>query len=240
MPQGFRRQGETKKKGADFVAVLVYVDDLLITGNNEQFIQETKDILDHKFKVKDLGELKYFLGIEVVRSNKGILLNQRKYVLQLISDLGLGATKPMATPIDMNQKFTSAEFDAHVGVSGDELMKDDAITHAVSLESSNKSCKVYQTESRNGNATEQQSANIWESLESWKSKKQETVCRSSAEAEYRSLATATAEVVWLLGLFTELGISIEQHVSVFCDNKAALQIAANPIFHERTKHMEID
>ncbi|XP_075095503.1 uncharacterized protein LOC142173754 [Nicotiana tabacum] len=66
------------------------------------------------------------------------------------------------------------------------------------------------------------------------------VSRSSAGAEYRSLATATAEVVWLLGLFTERGISIMQLVSVFCDSKAALQITANPIFYEKTKHIEID
>ncbi|XP_019251422.1 PREDICTED: uncharacterized protein LOC109230372 [Nicotiana attenuata] len=67
-----------------------------------------------------------------------------------------------------------------------------------------------------------------------KSKKQQTMFRSSAGSEYRSLATTTAKVVWLLGLFTELGISIEQPVSVFSDSKAALQIATNPIFHERT------
>ncbi|XP_075098916.1 uncharacterized protein LOC142175815 [Nicotiana tabacum] len=68
----------TKRKGDDFVAVLIYVVDLLITRNNEEFINETKDVLHQKFKVKDLGDLKYFLGIEVMRSKQGILLNQRK------------------------------------------------------------------------------------------------------------------------------------------------------------------
>ncbi|XP_070017419.1 uncharacterized mitochondrial protein AtMg00810-like [Nicotiana sylvestris] len=75
-----------------------------------------------------------------------------------------------------------------------------------------------------------------ESLVSWKSKKQQTISRSSAEAEYRSMASAVAEVTWLLGLFQELGVVITQPVVV---RKATIQIAANPIFHERTKHIKL-
>ena len=75
---------------------------------------------------------------------------------------------------------------------------------------------------------------------SWKSKKQETVARSSAEAEFISMASVVAEVTWLIGLYKELGISIEVPICLYCDSKAAIQIAANPIFHERTKHIDID
>lgn len=63
------------------------------------------------------------MGIEVMRSSEGILLDQRKYTLQLISDLGLGETKPAATPIH-NEKFTFIKFDEHVGVTRDEVLKD--------------------------------------------------------------------------------------------------------------------
>lgn len=64
--------------------------------------------------------------------------------------------------------------------------------------------------------------------------------RSSADAEYRSLAAEAAEVTWLVGLLQELDIEIHQPIDIYCDSKAALQIAANPIFHERTKHIHID
>ncbi|XP_075080277.1 uncharacterized protein LOC142165802 [Nicotiana tabacum] len=79
-----------------------------------------------------------------------------------------------------------------------------------------------------------------DSLISWKSKKQHTVSRSSAEAEYRSMTSTISEIIWLLGLFSELGVFIVRPISLFCDIKGAMQIAANLSFHKRTKHIEID
>ncbi|XP_055804313.1 secreted RxLR effector protein 161-like [Solanum dulcamara] len=77
-------------------------------------------------------------------------------------------------------------------------------------------------------------------LISWKSKKQDTVSRSSAEVEFRSMANCAAKVTWLVGLFEELGVHTELPITMVCDSKAAIQIAANPIFHDRTKYIDID
>ena len=79
-----------------------------------------------------------------------------------------------------------------------------------------------------------------DALISWKSKKQETVARSSAEAEFRAMASTIAEITWLEGLYKELRVNIKQPIQLFCDSKVAIQIAANPIFHERTKHIDIN
>ncbi|XP_049410687.1 TMV resistance protein N-like [Solanum stenotomum] len=79
-----------------------------------------------------------------------------------------------------------------------------------------------------------------DSLISWKSKKQGTISRSSAEAEYRSLTSDVAEVVWIVRLFKELGADVQLPVTIHCDSKSAIQIAANPVLHERTKHIELD
>ena len=77
-------------------------------------------------------------------------------------------------------------------------------------------------------------------LISWSARKQPTVSRSSTEAEYKSMANATAELVWVQSLLGELGVSVTQVPCLWCDNLGATYLAANPVFHARAKHIEID
>lgn len=74
---------------------------------------------------------------------------------------------------------------------------------------------------------------------SWRTKKQHTVARSSAEAEYRSIGSIVCEIHWLTFLLDDLRVAYSKPIDLWCDNMAALHIAANPVFHERTKHLEI-
>ncbi|GJS09367.1 ribonuclease H-like domain-containing protein [Tanacetum coccineum] len=86
-----------KSDNGIFHALLVYVDDIIITGNNVFETEQFKVYLKSKFMIKDLGKLKYFLGIEVVETNKGIRLKQRKYMLDLLSEYGMLACKSAKT-----------------------------------------------------------------------------------------------------------------------------------------------
>ncbi|GJX33037.1 hypothetical protein Tco_0242892 [Tanacetum coccineum] len=79
-----------------------------------------------------------------------------------------------------------------------------------------------------------------DSLVTWKSKKQSTLSRSSTEAEYRSMVSATCDVIWLSNLVGDMGVKDLLLVVLYYDNSSALQIAANPVFHEKSKHFEID
>jgi hypothetical protein len=97
------------------LVVLVYVDDLIICGNDRDSIQCFKDYLRRCFHMKDLGKLKYFLGVEVARSPKGVFLCQRKYALDIISEVGLLSAKPASTPLEQNH---------HLSLSNSELLVD--------------------------------------------------------------------------------------------------------------------
>jgi len=90
-----------------FIAILVYVDDIILAGNDKEEIDRIREALNKIFKTKDLGDLKYFLGLEVARSKKGIMINQRKYALKLLKDAGFLACKPIVTPMDNLVKLSS-------------------------------------------------------------------------------------------------------------------------------------
>lgn len=78
-----------------FVVVVVYVDDILITGSNTNMVVNLKVMLDAKFNIKDLGEMKYYLGLEVSRSLAGISISQRKFILDLLQSTNLLNAKPL-------------------------------------------------------------------------------------------------------------------------------------------------
>lgn len=85
----------------------VYVDDILITGCNVTLINSVKAYLDQHFNIKDLGSLKYFLGIEIARSQKGVFLNQRKYTLYIITTVSLPNAKFSVVPMEYHHTLLS-------------------------------------------------------------------------------------------------------------------------------------
>ncbi|XP_055830873.1 uncharacterized mitochondrial protein AtMg00810-like [Solanum dulcamara] len=116
----------TRQVDSDILVVLGYVDDLLVTGSNTGLVEDTKRGLQKQFKMKDLGELKFFLGIECARSSQGIHMSQRKYALKLIAECGLGGAKPIGTPLEHNKKLTSVKYDEHISHEGrvdDQLLQ---------------------------------------------------------------------------------------------------------------------
>ncbi len=100
-----------KKTNHGIVVIVIYVDDLIITGDSDADIFDLKKVLKQKFEMKDLGELRYFLGIEVIQSLKGIWLLQRQYALSKLSEYGMTGCKPISIPLEQNVKLNANEGD---------------------------------------------------------------------------------------------------------------------------------
>ncbi|XP_059649061.1 uncharacterized mitochondrial protein AtMg00810-like [Cornus florida] len=96
---------------AGFIFLVVYIDDIMITDDDSAGIAKLKLFLQNRFHTKDLGKLRYFLGIEVARSKEGISLSQRKYVLDLLEETGMLGGRPVDAPMDSNTKLVSDEGD---------------------------------------------------------------------------------------------------------------------------------
>ena len=85
------------------------MDDILLTGNNPTCVQSLKKVLDDKFGLKDLGSLRYFLGLKVARTDVGISLNQRKYTSEILKDTSFLDSKPVKFPIEQNLRLSKYE-----------------------------------------------------------------------------------------------------------------------------------
>ena len=93
---------------------MVYVDNIIMTGNDGNERQALRQCLTKEFEIKELGMLKYFLGIEIVHSKQEIFIFQQKYVTNLLKQIGKLACKPTGTPIDPNHKLGEAKEDVVV------------------------------------------------------------------------------------------------------------------------------
>lgn len=93
--------------GQNFIVILVYVDNLVITGSSEVEICNIKKALDEKFTIKNMREARYFLGLEIKRTDDGIFVNQRKYILNILKDNGLIGVNSKSTPFPKGQNLYS-------------------------------------------------------------------------------------------------------------------------------------
>lgn len=218
-------------------------------------------------------------------------MHQRKYALDLISDLGLSGAKPANSPLELQVKLTSTDLYCLIGTKDDHLLTDissyrrlvgrllylthtkpdisfvvqtlSQFMHSPKLSHMVAATRVVRylkkspglgillsldcdsTLTAFSDADWASCPNTRRSVTgylikfgsspiSWKSKKQSTISRSSAEAEYRSLASTVAKIVWLVGLLTALDVKVPLLVPLHCDSKSVIQIASNLVFHERT------
>ncbi|XP_028964631.1 uncharacterized mitochondrial protein AtMg00810-like [Malus domestica] len=267
------------------VIVLVYMDDIIVTGPHASFCQDFIHKLSFMFPAKDLGPLHYFLGLEVYRSSEGIFLSQGKYAMDLLLKTKMEGCKPCAIPLGTtkldhlgNLLSNPKGYRSIVGVLQYLTWKRPDISFAV-----NQVCQFlhclrdthFQAVKRilrflkctvdhdiwfkkgflhltafsdvdwascvfDRRSTFGYCVYLASNLISWNAKKQPMVAQSSTEAEYRSFALTATEITWICKIFKDLTFPLSHTPTLWCDNVSAISLASNPMFHARTKHIEID
>ncbi|XP_066317652.1 uncharacterized mitochondrial protein AtMg00810-like [Miscanthus floridulus] len=270
--------------------VLVYVDDIIVASSSTAATHALLQDLQHEFALKDLGDLHYFLGIEVKRNQEGLVLSQQKYASDILSRAGMSNCKSIDTPLATSEKLSltdgdklgtedSTKYHSMVGALQYLTLTRPDICYAVNKVcqflhaptmvhwsavkrilryikgSWNTGLKISKSNSMiisafsdadwAGCVDDRRSTGgfavfLGSNIISWSARKQATVSRSSTEAEYKALANATAKMMWVQKLLQELGVPHVRTARLWCDNLGAKYLTANPVFHARTKHIEID
>uniref|UniRef100_A0A2N9HJ51 Reverse transcriptase Ty1/copia-type domain-containing protein n=1 Tax=Fagus sylvatica TaxID=28930 RepID=A0A2N9HJ51_FAGSY len=222
-------------------------------GDDTTGIRDLQKFFSQHFEMKNLGTLSYFLGLEVTSSSDGYYLSQAKYASDLLSKAGLTDSKTVFTPLELNVKLNPTDGEPLSDATLYRQLMGSLIyltvTHpdlayAVHLHSLPLSCAPMLMQIA-GDPIDRRSTTgycflLGSSLISWRSKKQSVVACSSTKAEYHALADATSELLWLRWLLTDMGAPQTTSTPIHCDNRSAIHITHNDVFHERTKHIEID
>ncbi|XP_062085272.1 uncharacterized mitochondrial protein AtMg00810-like [Humulus lupulus] len=268
--------------------VVIYVDDIVITGNDSEELQKFILKLNQVFSLKDLGPLNFFLGIEVCRDATGLYLSQSKYISKLLQRTIMMYVKPCPAPMvagiplsihDGETLNTPTTYRSIIGALQylshtrpdisfavnklSQFLKSPTtkhwnaakrilrylkgtMYHGLHIAPSNRLVLTGFSDADWGCCPDDRKSIagycvfLGESLISWSSQKQSVVARSSTESEYRALAQLAAELSWLLELLKEMHIQIPTTPIIWCDNISASALAANPVYHARTKHIELD
>eukprot|EP00253_Pinus_taeda_P005098 PITA_05098 len=231
-----------KEKDGKILIVVLYVDDVIFTGNDDQLIKNFKSVMKEEFEMTDMGFLRYFLGIEVDQNEKGIFISQGRYVNQVLSRFNMQECKAAITRTVMGLKLSredsSKDFDPSLykSIVG-SLMYLTAtrldIMYAVSL--------ISRFMERPKEAHWQAAKIILRYVKgaiSWASKKQSIVTLFTAEAEYVAATVAACQAVWMRRMLRSLGQEQAKATVIFCDNSSAIALSKNSMFHKRTKHID--
>nr|XP_016456693.1 PREDICTED: uncharacterized mitochondrial protein AtMg00810-like [Nicotiana tabacum] len=195
------------------VFIAVYVDDILLVGNDTSELDSIKSFLDNQFKIKDLGSIHYFLGLEVSHLPQGLLVNQHKYLKELLTEFHCDSASLVVTSLDMSIMLTPTSGDPLADASPYRrlIRKLNFLQHTrpdISFSVQHLSQFLNAPRTAHMKSVTGYYVTLGDSPVTWKFKKQPTVSLSSAEAEYRALRKNVAELTWLVRLLADLGLSI--------------------------------
>ena len=276
----------TKKKDSHIIIVQIYVDDIIFGSTCQDLCDDFSKIMHDEFEMSMMGELNFFLGLQIKQLEDGIFFNQSKYIRDMLGKFGLEDSKPIKTPMSTETKLVKDEESESVdntkyrGMIGSLLyltasrpdimfsvclcarfQEDPKTIHLEAVKRIFRYIKgtthlglwypkgtgvdtiVYADSDHAGDYVDRKSTSgtctfVGHCLTSWFSKKQTSLAISTTEAEYVSAGKACQQALWMKQALVDYGIQLNE-ITIFCDNKGAIDLSKNPVQHSRTKHIEI-
>ncbi|GJX83503.1 putative ribonuclease H-like domain-containing protein [Tanacetum coccineum] len=275
-----------KKDRRDIMLVQVYVDDIIFGSTKSSMVKDFEELMQKEFKMSSMGELTFFLGLQVKQTSAGIFLSQDKYVKDILNKFDFRTIKPASTPIEAHKSLgkdeEGEEVDVHLyrsmigclmylTASRPDIMFAVCLCarfqvtpkvshiHAVKrifrylkhqpklglwypkdspfhLEAFSDS--DYAGDNHDRRSTSGGCQYLGRRLVSWQCKKQTIVAISSTEAEYVAAASCCAQVLWMQNQLLDYGFNF-MNTEIHIDNESTICIVKNPVFHSKTKHIQI-
>ncbi|GJY69720.1 putative ribonuclease H-like domain-containing protein [Tanacetum coccineum] len=275
-----------KKDSRDILLVQVYVDDIIFGSTNKAWCEEFEVLMKGEFEMSAMGEMSFFLGLQVKQLPDGIFISQDKYVKDMLTKFDMESVRTATTPYEAAKTKLKDETDPPVNVhlyrsmigslmyltaSRPDIMfaVSACSRHQVTPLTSHLNAvkkifkylkgqpklglwypkdspfqlEAYSDSDYAGSHGDRKSTTggcqfLGRRLISWQCKKQTIVATSSTEAEYVAAASCCAQVLWIQNQLLDYGFNF-MNTKIFIDNQSTICIVKNPVFHQRTKHIEI-
>ncbi|GJU00703.1 zinc finger, CCHC-type containing protein [Tanacetum coccineum] len=244
----------TKRSKTSTLIVGVYVDDLIITGTPRKEIDLFKSQMKDKFEMSDLGLLAYYLGIEVTQTGGEITIKQTGYINKILKESSMMESNDTKIPMDPDLSYSVGLLSRFMQDPKDHHLK--AVKQVIRYIKGTKEhgiiykkeggCKItgysdssYGINTDQGKGTTGIVFYFGESPITWCTQKQPTVALSSCESEFMAATGAACQALWLKRLLSELTGWEEKRITLKVDNVSAIALVRNPVFHGRSKHIDI-
>ncbi|GJX05175.1 retrovirus-related pol polyprotein from transposon TNT 1-94, partial [Tanacetum coccineum] len=250
----------TRQAGNDLLLVQIYVDDIIFASTNTAMCNEFANQMTTKFKMSMMGQMSFFLGLQISQSPRGIFINQSKYAYEIVkkyvdatlycgmigSLMYLTSSRPdliyavclsaryQAKPTEKHLQAVKRIFRYHKGTINMGLwyLKDTGMSLTAYADADHAGCQDTRR-STSGSAQF-----LGDKLVSWSSKKQKCIAISSTEAEYIALSGCYAQILCMRSQLTDYGFQFNK-IPLYCDNKSAIALCCNNVQHSRAKHIDV-
>ncbi|GKD47558.1 putative ribonuclease H-like domain-containing protein [Tanacetum coccineum] len=240
-----------KRIKSDILLVQVYVDDIIFGSTKKELCTEFEKLMHKKFQMSSMGELTFFLGLQVSQKDNGIFISQDKYVDEILKKFGFSTVKTATSRPDImfdvcacaSFQVTPKVLHLHDVKIIFRYLKGQPKLGLWYLKDSPFDLEAYTGIDYAGASLDRKSIIgccqfLRSRLISWQCKKQTIVANSTTEAEYVAAASCCGQVLWIQNQMLDYGYKF-MNTKIYIDNESTICIVKNPVFHSKTKHIEI-